>query len=98
MDHLLAEELIKKLERIPPNIEGNFMAWEYLKGLKTVFVPNDKRERNVTFIDAENIDRNTFHVTNEFEFTNGVKTIRPDIVFLINGVPVLLIETKAAHK
>ena len=98
MDHLLAEELIKKLERIPPNIEGNFMAWEYLKGLKTVFVPNDKRERNVTFIDAENIDRNTFHVTDEFEFTNGVKTIRPDIVFLINGVPVLLIETKAAHK
>lgn len=98
MDHLLAEELIKKLERIPPNIEGNFMAWEYLKGLKTVFVPNDKRERNVTFIDAENIDRNTFHVTDEFEFTNSVKTIRPDIVFLINGVPVLLIETKAVHK
>ncbi len=98
MDHLLAEELLRDIERIPPNKEGNFTAWEYLKGLKTVFVPNEKRERNVNFIDTEKIDRNTFHVTDEFEFTNGSKTIRPDIVFLINGVPVFFVETKAVHK
>ena len=94
----LAEELIKRLERIPPNIEGNLVAWEYIKGLKTVFVPDENRERNVRFIDTENIDRNVFQVTDEFSFTNGSKTIRPDVVFLINGVPVFLIETKAAHK
>lgn len=98
MDHLLAEEVIKKLETILPNIEGNFTAWEYLKGLKTIFVPNEKRERNIKFLDSENIDRNIFQVTEEFEFTNGTKTIRPDIVFLINGLPVLLVETKAAYK
>lgn len=98
MDHLLAEELIKRIERIPPSIEGNLIAWEYLKGLKTVFVPNEKRERNVRFIDTEDTGRNTFHVTDEFTFTNGSKTIRPDIVFLINGVPVIFAETKAAHK
>src|SRR3990170_95794 len=98
MDNLLAEELIKSIERIPPNIEGNLIAWEYLKGLKTVFVPNQKREMDVRFIDTENINKNTFHVTDEFSFTNGSKAIRPDIVFLINGVPVLLIETKASHK
>ncbi|HQG68546.1 MAG TPA: HsdR family type I site-specific deoxyribonuclease, partial [Paludibacteraceae bacterium] len=94
----MAKELIKKIETVPANIEGNFLAWEYLKGLRTVFVPTEKRERNVTFIDAENMDRNTFHVTDEFVFSNGIKTIRPDIVFLINGIPVLFIETKAAHK
>ena len=98
MNQQLAEELIKRLERVPPNIEGNLAAWEYLKGLKTIFVPAEDRERNVVFIDTENIDRNTFQVTDEFAFTNGSKTIRPDIVFLINGVPVFLIETKAAHK
>ena len=98
MNQQLAEELIKRLERVPPNIEGNLVAWEYLKGLKTIFVPAEDRERNVVFIDTENIDRNTFQVTDEFAFTNGSKTIRPDIVFLINGVPVFLIETKAAHK
>lgn len=97
MDHLLAEEVIKKLETILPNIEGNFSSWEYLKGIKTIFVPNEKRERNIKF-HSENIDRNLFQVTEEFEFSNGTKTIRPDIVFLINGLPVLFIETKAAYK
>jgi type I restriction enzyme R subunit len=98
MNQQLAEELIKRLECVPPTIEGNRVAWEHLRGLRTVFVPNENRERNVTFIDTANIDRNTFHVTDEFAFTNGSETIRPDVVFLINGVPVFLIETKAAHK
>jgi len=98
MDHLMAEDLIRKLERITPNIEGNLIAWEYLKGLRTVFVPNEKRERNVKFIDTENIERNTFHHTGEFSFTNGNRTIRPDVVFLINGVPIFFVETKSAQK
>ena len=98
MDHLLAEELVKQLERLPPTIRGNEIALEYLKGLRTVFVPNEKRERNVRLIDAGDIDRNTFHVTDEFTFTDSVKTIRLDIVFLVNGVPVFFVETKAAHK
>jgi type I restriction enzyme R subunit len=50
MNPQLAEELIKRLERIPPNIEGNLVAWEHLQGLRTVFVPAEDRERNVTFI------------------------------------------------
>ncbi|MFW6118907.1 MAG: type I restriction endonuclease subunit R [Planctomycetota bacterium] len=98
MDHLLAEDLIRRLERVPPTIEGNLRAWEHLKGLRTVFVPNEKRERNVRFIGADDIDRNTFHVTDEFSFSNGTHTNRADVVFLINGVPVFLVETKASHK
>ncbi len=72
--------------------------WEFLKGLKTIFVPNEKRERNVTFLDTYEIDRNIFQVTDEFTFTNGSETIRADIVFLINGVPFILVETKAPHR
>jgi len=94
----LTEELIKKLEMIPPNIKGNMTAWEYLKGIKTVFVPDEKRERNVKFIDTKNIEENIFQVTDEFKFTNGKETIRPDIVFLINGIPIIIVETKSAHK
>ncbi len=97
-DHLMAEEIVKKIESIPANIEGNFTAWEYLKGFKTVFVPGKKRERNIKLLDTEDVDGNTFHVTEEFMFTNGIKTIRHDIVFLINGIPLLFIETKAASK
>ncbi len=95
-DH--ANELIKQLERIKANIHGNLIAWEYLKGLKTVFISSEKRERNVKFIDTTNIDNNVFHVTDEFTFSNGIKTIRADIVFLINGIPILLVETKAPTK
>lgn len=93
----MIEELIKKLERLPARIEGNLQAWEYLCGLKTVFVPSEKRERNVKFVD-ENVMENIFQVTDEFEYTNGTNTNRYDVVFLINGVPVFFVETKASHK
>lgn len=98
VDHLKAEEVAKQLVRVAPTIEGNLQAWEFLKGLKTVFVETERRERNARLIDTENARRNVFHVTNEFAFTNGVYTIRPDVVFLVNGIPVILIETKAATK
>jgi len=83
---------------VPPNIEGNLQAWEYLKGLKTVFVEAEKQERNLHLIDFDNPDHNVFQVTDEFSFTNGVNTIRLDVVFLINGIPVIMIETKAATR
>jgi type I restriction enzyme R subunit len=98
VDHLKAEELGKRLCRVRPAIEGNLEAWEYLKGLKTVFSEVERRERNVRLLDFAEVRNNTFHVTDEFSFTNGTYTIRPDVAFLINGIPILLIETKAATK
>jgi len=98
VDHLKAEELAKRLARVPPSREGNLDAWEYLRGLKTTFVEAERRERNVTLLDFENWQRNTFQVTDEFSFTNGTYRIRADVVFLINGIPVLLVETKSATK
>ena len=94
----LAEELITRIETIPPSIHGNRVAWEYLRGLRTVFVPSENRERNVRFIDTDDLENNTYHVTDEYSFTNGSKTIRQDLVFIINGIPVLFVETKAASK
>ena len=98
MDDLLAGELIKQLEQLPANIEGNLLVWEYLKGLRSIFVSREKRERNVTFIDTDNIDNNIFQVTDELVFYNDSKEIRLDVVFFINGIPVFFVETKAANK
>jgi len=98
MTRELATELAKRIGRISPNIEGNLVAWEYLKGVKTIFVPAEKRERNVRFVDTDDIENNIFQITEEFSFTNGSKTIREDVVFLVNGIPVFFVETKAAHK
>jgi type I restriction enzyme, R subunit len=62
--------------RVRPSIERNLDAWEFLKGLKTVFVGAEKRERNVRLLDSDNVEANSFHVTDEFTFSNGVP---PDI-------------------
>ena len=93
-----AQEVLRRIERIPANIEGNLTAWEFLKGLKQVFLPSEKREINVKLLDEKNVDNNIFHVTDELKFVSGNRVNRYDIVFFINGFPVLLIETKAAHK
>ncbi|MHA1408556.1 MAG: type I restriction endonuclease subunit R, partial [Candidatus Heimdallarchaeaceae archaeon] len=49
-------------------------------------------------VDFTNIERNTFHVTDELSFFNGKYRIRCDIVFFINGIPIFDVETKAASK
>jgi len=97
IDYEKAVEEVGKLIRVRPSIEGNLDAWEYLKGLKTVFMESEKRERNIHLLDTDNIENNQFHVTDEFTFSNGVPPdIRADIVFFINGVPVIIVETKKA--
>lgn len=98
VDYQRAEEVAKRLLRVSPSIEGNLEAWEYLKGLKTVFVEAERRERNVRLLDPVNVEANTFHVTEEFAFTSGTHRIRADVVFLINGIPVIVVEAKAATK
>ena len=93
-----AEEVLARLIRVRPDIEGNFEAWEYLRGLKTVFVEAQRRELDLRLLDLEHPENNSFHVTDEFSFTNGRFRIRPDVVLLVNGIPVIIVETKAATK
>ncbi len=93
-----AEEVIDRLVRVRPNVEGNYEVWEYLRGLKTVFVEEEKREKNVRLIDFEVPENNVFHITEEFRFVSGTSTVRLDIVFLVNGIPVVVLEAKAPTK
>lgn len=50
---------------------------------------------DITYIDWEHPERNIWQVTDEFsvERTNG-KFARPDIVLLVNGIPLVVIECK----
>jgi len=93
-----AEALAERLSRIRPNIQGNLEAWEYLRGRKPVYVPDLKREINVRLVDFEQWENNVFHVTQELRYTGGRRPIRIDIAYFVNGIPILLVETKAAHK
>jgi len=98
VDACQAEEIGKRLVNVRPNIEGNLQAWEYLRGLKTVYVRAERRERNVCLLDFADPAANLFHVTDEFRFTNGARAVRADVVFFINGIPIIIVETKAATR
>lgn len=79
---------------VVPKIDGNRQMLLALRGQSTAYDEVEKRERNVKVIDFENIDNNVFEVTDEFSFSNSRYSNRQDIVFLINGIPVINLECK----
>ncbi|HUE72674.1 MAG TPA: HsdR family type I site-specific deoxyribonuclease [Pirellulaceae bacterium] len=93
-----AAEVLKRLSVLPARIEGNRDMLDLLRGETSVYHAGQKREINVKVIDFDDPQNNVFEVTAEWRFTNGKDHNRYDVVFLINGLPVLVAETKAAHK
>jgi len=89
--------IVNRIENYRSNIEGNKEVLAWLKGERSIFSKNQNREINVRLIDFENLDANVFSIAEEWEYTNGRYTNRADIVLLINGIPVAIVETKAAH-
>jgi type I restriction enzyme R subunit len=92
------DQVIAKIESVRNNIEGNAEVLAWLRGERSVYVEDEKRQRNVTLIDFEHAAHNIFHVTDEWQYTNGQYTNRADVLFIINGIPVALVETKGAKK
>ena len=87
--------IVQKLESVPNTIEGNREILDWLRGLKPIFVESEKRERNVRLVDFDNAQgANVFQVTWEWSYRNGRKCNRADVVFLINGIPVAIVENK----
>jgi len=48
----------------------------------------------IRLIDFENFTNNSFHVVTELTYKNGDDEFRPDIILLINGMPLVFIEVK----
>ena len=93
------EEIVRELlERTRYNIEGNQKVLNYCRGMIPVFSKKKNRELNVRLFDFENPKNNIFQVTDELSFDNGIAWNRFDIVFYINGLPVMLVETKNPEK
>ena len=98
LDESRCQEIVRQLTLLNPTLEGNQDALSRLRGERSIFVPTENRERNVTLIDFENPDNNLFHVTDEWTQKGTVHRNRADVVFLINGIPVAIVETKSANK
>lgn len=87
-----------EVRNIPDLYTANKTVHELICGGKSMEedLPNGTRQSfDIGFIDFEHPENNIFQVTDEFEVerTNG-KFARPDIVVLINGIPVVVIECK----
>ena len=88
------KEILRRLNLLNPTRDGNREALSWLRGERSIFVPTENRERNVTLIDFETPEGNLFYVTDEWRQRNAVHQNRADVVFLINGIPVAVVEIK----
>ncbi len=92
------DALLNQLYHLHTNIYGNREFISYLRNEGKFFVRKENRELDLLLIDYDDPTRNIFEVTEEWAFHNGNYGTREDVVFLINGIPVLVIECKNADK
>jgi len=90
--------LLGLFRHIHTDIYGNREFVEHLRNRGKFFDHEEKRERDLILIDYDDPARNVYEVTEEWAFDNGHYGTREDVVFLINGIPVLMIECKNADK
>jgi type I restriction enzyme R subunit len=96
--------LVGTLQRLHADIYGNREFPAYLRNQGKFPYVEENRELDLIVIDYDDLFRprekwrNVYEVTEEFYFHNGRYGTREDVVFLINGIPVLAIECKNATK
>ena len=90
--------LLNQFRHLHTNIYGNREFIDYLRNRGKFFDHDNNRERDLVLIDYDDPARNVFEVTEEWTFHNCHYGTREDVVFLINGIPVLVIECKNADK
>lgn len=87
--------VIETLDALPPTIEGNREMLSWLRGERQWYDEEQKRHRRVTLIDFDHPEVNAFHVSWEWALKPPArKGNRADGMFLINGVPVCIVEHK----
>ncbi len=90
--------LLGRFRHLHTDIYGNREFVEHLRNRGKFYDHEEKRERDLILIDYDDPSRNVYEVTEEWAFHNGHYGTREDVVFLINGIPVLVIECKNANK
>lgn len=92
-DEARVDAIVTKLRACRDNAQ--WLAW-LRDGVNYKFDAAENAQ-DVRLIDYENIDANDWCVTNQFSI-DGRSTRRPDIVLLINGIPIIVIEAKSASR
>lgn len=95
----LADEVIYKLRAILISVNhtglvrANEEFFKWMTGDKTMPFGENNRHVPVRLIDFDNLENNTYIVTNQYRI-HARETKIPDIVMMINGIPVVIGEAK----
>ena len=90
--------LLGRFRHFHADIYGNREFIDHLRNRGKYLDHEESRERDLILIDYKTPENNIFEVTEEFACHNGHYGTREDVVFLINGIPVLVIECKNTTK
>lgn len=87
--------IIEAIEALHPTIEGNWEALTWLRGERSWYDESEKRQRPIRVIDFDNPQANSLHVTWEWKIKPPArKGNRADVMFVVNGIPVSIVEHK----
>ena len=88
-------QVIERLEALPPTIEGNRDMLAWLRGERQWYDDGEKRHRRVRLVDFDTPAANAPRVTWEWKLKPPArKGNRADVMFLVNGMPVAIVEHK----
>ena len=95
-----AEEVLYRLRAIVLSVRSDgliraneeFTAW--LKGERTRPFGQNQEHTTVHLIDFDNLENNQYVITTQYTFRAGPAERRADLVLLINGFPLVIIEAK----
>lgn len=91
-----ARAIVESIEALPATIEGNREVLRWLRGERQWNDENEHRHRPVQVVDFANPDQNALHVTWEWKIAPPAraKGNRADVMFVVNGIPVTIVEHK----
>jgi len=91
-----ARAVVEHIEALPPTIEGNREVLRWLRGEHQWYDENENRERAVEVVDFDRPNKNEMHVTWEWKIEPLArpKGNRADVMFILNGIPVTVVEHK----
>ena len=85
-DSLTEDDAKRLLDEISLSLDNEDLGKAFYKRLT--------QKSGIKLIDFENFDNNTFNVVTELTYKNDDDEFRPDIILLVNGMPLVFIEVK----
>ncbi|MGD8122398.1 type I restriction endonuclease subunit R [Vibrio sp. TRT 2004] len=83
---MTSDDVARLLEEVKLSLDNQDLGRAFFNKLKA--------RSGTKLIDFENFSNNSFHVVTELTYKNGDDEFRPDIILLINGMPLVFIEVK----